>query len=99
MTVDVAKKAADLTTDAAKATVHAAEDAAKTVGRPSSLIRGTLSPGTPLHARSRGPRRPAPLAWLTRFRSFALFMRQRVALFCARLDQTNSRTNPPGVRG
>ena len=34
----------------------------------------------PSHARSRGPRRPAPLAWLTRFRSFALFMRQPVVL-------------------
>ena len=27
---------------------------------------GASSPGLPLHARSRGPRRPAPLAWLTR---------------------------------
>ena len=33
---------------------------------------GDFVPRTPLHARSRGPRRPAPLAWLTRFRSFAL---------------------------
>ena len=30
------------------------------------------SPPDPLHARSRGPAIPTPLAWLTRFRSFAL---------------------------
>ena len=34
---------------------------------------GDFVPRTPLHARSRGPRRPAPLAWLARCRSFALF--------------------------
>ena len=31
------------------------------------MFRGASPPGAPLHARSRGPRRPAPLAWLTRF--------------------------------
>ena len=42
-------------------------------GRLSALAEssGGLRPRTPLHARSRGPRRPAPLAWLTRCRSFA----------------------------
>jgi hypothetical protein len=34
---------------------------------------GDFVPRTPLHARSRGPRCPAPLAWLTRSRSFAPF--------------------------
>ena len=32
---------------------------------------GGFAPRTPSHARSRGPRTPAPLAWLIRCRSFA----------------------------
>src|SRR5205085_5085236 len=34
------------------------------------FFRGASPRRTPLHAPSRGPRRPAPLAWLTRYRSF-----------------------------
>ena len=36
---------------------------------------GGLRPPDPLTRSLAGPRRPAPLAWLTRFRSFALFVR------------------------
>src|SRR6185436_193464 len=35
------------------------------------LFPGDVVPRTPIHARSRGPRRPAPLTWLTRCRWFA----------------------------
>ncbi len=44
---------------------------------------GDFVPRTPLHTRSRGPRRPAPLVWLTRYRSFAILeiaSRLRLAL-------------------
>ena len=40
----------------------------KAVGCAAALVSsGGFVPRTPLHARSRGPRCPAPLAWLTRF--------------------------------
>jgi hypothetical protein len=42
------------------------------VRRVHYLDRGASPRRTPLHARSRGPRSPAPLAWFTRIRSFTL---------------------------